>query len=350
MKTLSRALLCFLALAPVSCSDDDPKDPGTTNTPMTTSTTNNMASDMGQTTTTTTTTVVTPTTTKETTTVPLDMGVTSGGDMKTTVPDAGTTCTDTPLYEDKDGDGKGSGAVAKTVCLAPSQGAEAGFSVDADDCNDDDALQYPGASGVCGDKVDDDCDQKDETCPASMPAQMNVPSWDCKTGAPPQNVYAWALVEDVGPNLITPGCMVIFAGAKDRFFVQRVGLGDTPSCTNPGSQIGCICRSQSGSGYDQRLYAFTRDPDAASCPDIALGSGSEGKVSNACRKFLYPMGNKDLKYSFVSTNVAELDRRLKDFGKVEIACVREVTQPGFIYKTLLETDIQRNDAFKMPAK
>ena len=58
----------------------------------------------------------------------------------------------TLMYADGDGDGFGSSAVSLTVCT-PIEG----FVLETGDCDDGDALAYPGGSEVC-DSIDNDCD------------------------------------------------------------------------------------------------------------------------------------------------------------------------------------------------
>jgi hypothetical protein len=65
----------------------------------------------------------------------------------------------TPYYADGDGDGYGDGASGLDACSMPS-----GYVADYGDCDDGDASVYPGASEVCEDGVDQDCDGMDETC------------------------------------------------------------------------------------------------------------------------------------------------------------------------------------------
>ncbi len=60
--------------------------------------------------------------------------------------------TDETFWGDVDGDGYGDPGITISACSAPS-----GYVDNAEDCDDDDASQYPGADEVCnGD--DDDCD------------------------------------------------------------------------------------------------------------------------------------------------------------------------------------------------
>ncbi|MBL7745967.1 MAG: T9SS type A sorting domain-containing protein, partial [Chitinophagaceae bacterium] len=66
----------------------------------------------------------------------------------------------TTFYRDADGDGYGNAAVTTLACSAP-----AGYVTNNTDCNDNNASVYPGATEVCGNNIDDNCNgQIDENC------------------------------------------------------------------------------------------------------------------------------------------------------------------------------------------
>lgn len=256
-------------------------------------------------------------------------------------------CTDKTVYLDGDGDGYGVEATSMMVCLKPGEPAQDGYALEKGDCSDSDPLQHEQSEGVCGDNVDDNCDGKDEACPTSMPAQMNIPNWDC-TGAPPSNVYAWAKFDDGKGYFQSGGCFIFFQGNKNAFYVKRTNIERTnqdPSCD---TRNGCTCPSLNGwPSYDRRLYAMTRS-NAEQCPEVSLRdhAGEEQAVSNACRKYLYQMHFYEIDYSFVASDVNHLARRLDAFPTVEIACLEDAPHRNLPYATLLTFPIQKNPEFK----
>ena len=65
-------------------------------------------------------------------------------------------------YADADGDGWGNEAISAYACAAP-----AGFVADATDCDDADGAVSPGATEVCDNFTDDDCDTTANACAPS---------------------------------------------------------------------------------------------------------------------------------------------------------------------------------------
>ena len=71
----------------------------------------------------------------------------------------------TTFYIDADGDSYGNPGVSQQACIAPN-----GYVTNNADCDDNSALVHPGAAEICGNGIDDNCnDQTDENCTADLP-------------------------------------------------------------------------------------------------------------------------------------------------------------------------------------
>jgi hypothetical protein len=74
--------------------------------------------------------------------------------------DDDASCVEQTWYQDADADGFGNPALTQNACEQP-----AGFVLTSSDCDDADATAYPGATEVCEDGIDNNCDgQVDENC------------------------------------------------------------------------------------------------------------------------------------------------------------------------------------------
>jgi hypothetical protein len=74
----------------------------------------------------------------------------------------------TTFYIDADGDSYGNPAVSQQACTAPN-----GYVANNADCNDNSASVHPGAAEICGNGIDDNCnDQTDENCTADLPTMI----------------------------------------------------------------------------------------------------------------------------------------------------------------------------------
>ncbi|MFN6093131.1 MAG: MopE-related protein, partial [Bacteroidota bacterium] len=76
-------------------------------------------------------------------------------------------------YVDADGDGYGNAAITTTSCT----GTPTGFVNNSTDCNDNASSINPGATEICSNNIDDDCDgQTDENCVCTNPPTANAGS------------------------------------------------------------------------------------------------------------------------------------------------------------------------------
>ena len=80
-------------------------------------------------------------------------------------------------YADKDGDGYGDAADSVVAC-----GLRAGFVTNKSDCNDNNASVNPGATEICGNGIDDNCNgQTDENCTDTIPTLL-IKTYPVKEG------------------------------------------------------------------------------------------------------------------------------------------------------------------------
>jgi len=78
-------------------------------------------------------------------------------------------CLKKTYYQDADGDGYGNPSIAKQACSTPP-----GYVENDSDCNDHNNAIHPGATEICGNGIDDNCDgQIDEGCPGKAMLSIN---------------------------------------------------------------------------------------------------------------------------------------------------------------------------------
>ena len=258
-------------------------------------------------------------------------------------------CVDTELFRDDDQDGFGNDGDSILACVEVDE-VRPGFAREAGDCGPGDPLRYPGAEGICGDRVDDDCVGGDEACPETSDAPPVIPDWDC-SGDAPSSVYASARFADGQGYFRDGGCFFFFEGLPGEFYVKRnlVRANDDPGCTGFS---GCTCPSLNGwPAYDRRMYAFTLQGSIDDCPDIWLRDhaqiDAELMVSNACRKYLLQLHDTvPREVGFVTGNIENLEQRLRLYSSVEVACVEDRPHRNLPYQSLLQAEIVLNPNFQ----
>ena len=261
--------------------------------------------------------------------------------------DAGSSeCIELSVYADGDGDGWGDQLMTQMACLAPGEALE-GYARNPGDCRPNDRLAHPGAEGICGDYVDDDCDgNPSEPCPETQTAAVDIPDWDC-TGTAPNNVYAYARFDDGGGYYRDGSCFVFFEGLPDEFYVKHdfTRVNQDVACDQVN---GCVCPSLNGwPSYDRRIYAMTTDSDRTPCEELQLDDtrGGGQPVSNDCRKYLYQMHFYDIPYTYVAGSLENLEQRLSEYDTLEVSCLNDWPHANLPYQQLLTTPIVFNPGF-----
>jgi hypothetical protein len=99
-------------------------------------------------------------------------------------------CTERAWYRDADADTYGVPGLPVYACSAP-----AGYAALSLDCNDANAAIRPGATDICGDGIDQDCDALDAVCAVAAPGSASEACVGpgCPPGAP-AGLFPWILV------------------------------------------------------------------------------------------------------------------------------------------------------------
>ena len=126
-----------------------------------------------------------------------------------------------------------------------------GFTVAQGDCNDDSANQYPGASDVCGDGIDQDCSGSDAVCVEDIDndgdgyTENQGDCNDANAGIRPgmQEVCGDGIDQDC--NGIDPVCPEKIDNDNDGYTENQGDCNDTDAGINPGAVEIC------GDGIDQ---------------------------------------------------------------------------------------------------
>lgn len=153
-------------------------------------------------------------------------------------------------FSDRDGDGFGDLAEARTACQQPS-----GYVTDGDDCDDDDELVFPGAEELCN-GADDDC---------SGTADDGLCTVGCADGEREGFVDA-----DARPNI---------AGCSGGFAVAGLLNDAAPTCGRSGGDdgafpegTGCSATDLCGAGW----HVCLTPGQVAGAGDTCAGATVEG--------------------------------------------------------------------------
>ncbi len=251
-------------------------------------------------------------------------------------------CVDVEVYADDDGDRWGVEDQSRIACLEGDEELE-GFSRSAGDCQPDDPLRSPGSEDICADWVDDDCDGVDRVCPESQPAAGELPDWDCIVGSPPIMALAWAFFEEGSPEFEPGMCFVFFEAYPGEYFVQPMNVRPR----NPEH----ICPPHpDGTSTNPSLYAHTVIGPPEGCPlmDLRINYDIEileQPMSNHCRKYVFQLESLG-PFTFVSSDLEELRRRLGIARTFELSCNRLTEQEDLPGHHLVSVPIQVNEFFE----
>jgi hypothetical protein len=190
--------------------------------------------------------------------------------------------TATTWYQDSDGDGFGNGQVSQLACSQPS-----GYVANPNDCDDNASTTYPGAQEICGNGIDDDCDESiDEGCVVYTWYQDNDgdsfgnPSVMSTTSTPNAPSGYVAQAGDCNDNnaAINPNATEICNGIDDDCDGSTdEGLAGPAAPTTIAGPVG-VCRSSTG-----QVFSVDAVPEATSyvwtLPTGATGSSTTNSIS-----------------------------------------------------------------------
>ncbi len=172
--------------------------------------------------------------------------------------------TDAPTwYEDRDGDGYGDASRAAVACQAP-----AGFVERAGDCDDGEASVNPGATEVCGNGVDDNCNEDITECrwEGTSLADQHVARWEGEGSA-----LTSFLMMDPLPG--DPDGLVSLGFREDRSCIVGVWPLTVEGSPNLADAMAQVEDSQNSCGYSM-IDLLDLDDDGYR--DLAMTSGTTG--------------------------------------------------------------------------
>ena len=208
----------------------------------------------------------------------------------------------TTFYRDSDNDGYGDPEFSQDAVSQPT-----GYVTDFTDCDDTRATVNPGASEICSDQIDNDCDQEidEEDCIvcidsdddgfyADARCQAQGTPTDCNDNR--QDVYPGA-VEICGDGLDnncdgeideTDGCMACTDADNDGYYAEE-GCPGEPDCddndqdVNPGEEEIC---------FDGKDNNCDESDDGVGCP-VAARTHELGMTFNLIEKGSFTMGSPE---------------------------------------------------------
>lgn len=187
-------------------------------------------------------------------------------------------------YQDSDGDGFGNGLVSTQACSQPS-----GYVANNLDCNDNASTIYLGATEICGNGIDDDCDEQvDEGCVVYTWYQdsdgdgFGNPGVSTTTSTPnaPSGYVAQAGDCNDNNNAINPNATEICNGFDDDCDgLTDEGLPALGAATAIAGPAG-VCRNATG-----QVFSINPIPGATSyiwtLPTGATGSSTTNSITLA---------------------------------------------------------------------
>ena len=222
---------------------------------------------------------------------------------------------------------------------------DGGLFPDGECTPDEDGLAF------CGDRVDDDCEGGDESCPATKPADA-PPDFDCDSDNVPANVLFWT---DLPSNeQVESGCVFVYQGETDAFYAAV-------DITNGSDPQGPEGKSTGECSYDYsaRRHLFFTESPTKDCDDLEYtypDDVANQLLSNDCRKMVRNIaqsdGDFDPDIQFLPGDLDDQRKRIERFDTAEVACLRinnasgEPYRPDEVFVTQSARVLQENLAFE----